>query len=62
MLRLWVTVSRSFRGSECLHLYCQTISLVLLDTETEEVWIKAEEIGRHALRSVETSENTNPTT
>ena len=60
--RLWSTVSRSFRASECLLLHCQAISPVLIDTGTEEVWIKAEEIEIHALRSVETSETTYPTT
>jgi len=62
MLRLWITVSQSFRGSECLHLHCQAIGPVLLDTETEEVRLKAEEIEMHALRYVETSEPTYPAT
>jgi hypothetical protein len=62
ILRLWVTWSRRFRGSRSHHLQCQAFSLVLLDTETEEVRIKTEEIEMHALRSVETSETTYPTT
>ena len=42
--------------------FSESSSLGLLDSEAEEVWMKAEEKKMHAQRSIETSGTTYPAT